>query len=453
MAPPNVLLVAADDLGYGDLGCYGAEYATPNLDRLAGEGIRLTDWHANGPICSPTRASLLTGKYPHRAGVPANAPQGRPETDPDLGLPTDQPTLPSVLSAAGYRTGAFGKWHLGMTDRDDPLAHGFDEHVGFRSGCVDYYSHVMYWVQSHGTPPYHDLWDGRTEIRRDGEYLTDLVTDRAVEFLRAGDDRSDPFFAYVAYSAPHYPLQAPAEYFERFPDLAGDRRTHAAMVATLDDAVGRLLDALDGASVADETLVVFTSDHGPSREVRNHLDGANRPYRGGSAGPFRGGKFSLFEGGTRIPGIVRYPAELPAGETSAGLALTMDVLPTVLDFAGLSVTDGGANEGSDPGFDGESLRSLLAGGESPHDRAFWAFDDQLAVREGDRKLVVDGLEVPPDADERGFERVAGPHLADLAADPAESTNLAGSEPETVERLTDAGRTWLDSVAGDGVAGE
>jgi arylsulfatase A-like enzyme len=475
MRRPNVLVVCADDLGWGDLSCYGAEYETPNIDRLAAGGVRLTDWHANAPICSPTRASILTGKYPHRAGVPGNAPQGRPETNPDPGLSPDQATLPSTLSAAGYRTGAFGKWHLGMTDRDDPLAHGFDESFGFRSGCVDYYSHVMYWAQSQGVDPYHDLWNGREEVHHDGAYLTDLITERATAFIEGdarptrsdaaegpgdgdgdgGDGGGDgdggdgggetsagdgePFFAYVAYSAPHYPLQTPPEYRQRFPDLSGDRRTHAAMVATLDDAVGDLLDALARADVAEETLVVFTGDHGPSREVRNHLDGATRPYRGGSAGPFRGGKFSCFEGGLRVPGIVRYPDRLDGGRTCDALALTMDLCPTVLSYCDVSVP---------PGLDGEDLGETLTGRASPHDRVFWAFDGQRAVREGDWKLVVDGVEVPTDATDYRFERVDGPHLANLAADESESRNLAADHPKRTTRLTDAATQWYEAVSAD-----
>jgi len=186
MPEPNVVVVCCDDLGYGDLGCYDADYATPNVDRLAADGVRFTDWHSNAAVCSPSRASLLTGLYPQGAGVPDNVPSDRPEADPPLGLPPEETTLADLLSGVGYETGAFGKWHLGMTERDDPIAHGFDEHFGFRSGCVDYYSHTMMWLQGNGVPPYHDLWDDREEVWHDGEYLTHLITDRAVGFGPVG---------------------------------------------------------------------------------------------------------------------------------------------------------------------------------------------------------------------------------------------------------------------------
>jgi arylsulfatase A-like enzyme len=426
MSDPNVLVVICDDLGYGDLGCYGAEYGTPNIDRIAGGGVRLTDWHGNAPVCSPTRASLLTGKYPQRVGVPANAPQGRPETVSNIGLEPEETTLADALSGAGYRCGAFGKWHLGSTERDDPLANGFDEWFGFLSGCVDYYSHTMVWQQSHGTPPYHDLWEGQEEVWHNGEYLTDLITDRAVAFI---EDSPDPFFAYVAFNAPHYPMHAPAEYFDRFPDLSGDRRTQAAMVAALDDAVGDLLDTLEREGVGDETLIVFTSDHGPSREVRNHLDGSRDPYNGGKTGGFRGEKFSLFEGGIRVPGIVRYPDAFAGGRDCDELAATMDVFPTVLDYCGLSVPDDA---------DGKSLRPVLEeDAETPHDRLYWAFGDQLAVRDGDWKLVVEGREVGDDPVAR--------HLADLESDPGESTNRVDEHREFAGELGAAARQWADRV--------
>jgi arylsulfatase A-like enzyme len=437
MPAPNVVVICCDDLGYGDLGCYGAEYETPNVDRLAAEGVRFTDWHSNAPVCSPTRASLLTGLYPQRAGVPGNAPQGRPETDPDLGLPPDQPTLASTLSATGYRTGAFGKWHLGMTDRDDPLAHGFDEHFGFRSGCVDYYSHTMMWLQARGVSPYHDLWDGREEVWANGEYLTHAITDRAVEFVR---DSDDPFFAYVAYNAPHYPMHAPEEYFERFAHLDDERQTQAAMVAAMDDGVGEIMNALEEAGIADETVVVFTSDHGPSREVRNHFDGSQTPYEGGSTGGHRGHKFSLFEGGTRVPGVVRYPDAVDGGRVCDELAVTMDVLPTVLDYCSVEPP---ADR------DGESLRGVLAGeAETPHDRVYWSFNEQRAVRDGDWKLTVDPQVVDPDADTPDVTPTGDDvFLANLADDPAESHNRAADEPRLAEDLEADLRRWREEVTG------
>lgn len=432
MDGPNLVIVCCDDLGYGDLGCYGAEeVSTPNVDRLAAEGVRCTDWHSNAPVCSPSRASLLTGRYPRRAGVPGNVPSGRPETDPETGLPPDERTLADDLSAAGYRTGAFGKWHLGMSEDDGPLAHGFDEFFGFRSGCVDYYSHLFVWGQGNGVPPYHDLWDGREEVWNDGEYLTDLITERAVEFIErnAGED---PFFAYVPYNAPHYPMHAPEEYFDRFPDLPPERRATAAMIAAVDDGVGEITDTLDRTGVREDTIVLFTSDHGPSREVRNHLDGSETAFTGGQTGPFRGAKFSLFEGGIRVPAIVSYPDVLPAGTVCDDLLVSMDVLPTVLDLCDVGDT-------GDRVTDGECQAATLVGeSSSPHEEVFWELNEQRAVRRGDWKLVMNATEPGGSPDPV--------HLADLDSDPTEQTNLAEERPETVAALEAAIGRWDESVS-------
>jgi arylsulfatase A-like enzyme len=433
MDRPNVAVICCDDLGYGDLGCYGAAYDTPNVDALADEGIRFTDWHSNGPVCSPTRASLLTGQYPHRVGVAENAPQGRPETDPDVGLSPEATTLADRLGDAGYRTGQGGKWHLGMTVRDDPIAHGFDTAFGFRSGCVDYYSHTMMWLQGNGVPPYHDLWDDREEVWRNGEFLTDLITDRAVEFVESA--AGDPFFAYVAYNAPHYPMHAPTEHFDRFDHLDdAERRRQAAMIAGIDDGVGAIRDALERAGIADETIIVVTSDHGPSHEVRNHLDGATEPYTGGSTGGHRGHKFSLFEGGTRVPAILSVPGA-DGGATTDALGLSMDVFPTVLDYCGVD---------HDP-VDGASLRPVVEGdAETPHDRVYWVYGDQAAVRDGDWKLLLDPVAV--DADTGSLApAVEGPFLADLDADPGETRNRADDRPDLAADLAADARAWRETV--------
>jgi arylsulfatase A-like enzyme len=433
---PNVVVVCCDDLGYGDLSCYGAEYDTPNVDSLADDGVRFTDWHSNAPVCSPSRASLLTGQYPAEVGVPGNAASARgPDREVETGLDPEATTVADAFSAAGYDTAAFGKWHLGMRTEDGPNANGFDRFFGFRSGCIDYYSHTFIWRQHDGQPPYHDLWADGEEVWRNGEYFTDMVTEEATGYVeqQAGDD---PFFMYVAYNAPHYPMHAPPEYFERFDHLEGDRRVQAAMVATIDDSVGAILDELRSAGAYEDTVVVFTSDHGPSREVRNHLDGSEEPYTGGSTGGHRGQKFSVLEGGIRVPGIVSYPAELDQGESDA-FAVSMDVFPTLCDIAGIECPVETA---------GSSLADTLGGGGSPHadERVFWTQGDQLAVRDGDWKLVLDGGGVGPDA----ATDVDPVHLSNLADDPGETTNLAEDRPELAEELSAAARAWGERVAGE-----
>lgn len=432
MSQPNILLICCDDLGYGDLGCYGAEYDTPNIDGLATEGVRFTDWHSNGPLCSPTRASLLTGRYPHEAGVPGNVGSGRAEQDMMPGLPSSQTTLADRLGDAGYDTGAFGKWHLGMAEDEVPNAHGFDEYFGFLSGCVDYYSHQFIWRQGAGVPPYHDLWEDRAEVWHNGEYLTHLLTDRAVEFVEDAAGGENPFFGYVAYNAPHYPMHAPEEYLDRFPDLPPERRIFAAILAAVDDGVGRLLDSLEGAGVADDTIVIFTSDHGPSREIRNHLDGSREPYYGGSTNGLRGEKGSLFEGGISVPGIVRYPDEIEGGRVCDELVVSMDVVPTVLAAQGREIPED---------LDGENVWPLLVGDsdESPHDRVYWTNREQRAVRDGDWKLVLNGYQVDGDS--------VDVHLSDLSEDRNERNDVSDAHEVIVAELSDDVRTWAPGSLG------
>lgn len=426
MSQPNVLLICCDDLGYGDLGCYGAEYETPIIDGLAADGVQFTDWHSNGPVCSPSRASLLTGQYPHEAGVPSNVGSGRIEEDILPGLPAAQMTLADHLDNAGYDTGAFGKWHLGMANDEVPNAHGFDEFFGFLSGCVDYYSHLFMWRQAGGVPPYHDLWENRQEVWHNGEYLTHLITDRAVEFVEDTAGGDDPFFGYVAYNAPHYPMHAPEEYVDRFPDMPSERRIFAAMLAAVDDGVSRLLDALKETDISDDTIVIFTSDHGPSREMRNHLDGSRDQYRGGSTGGLRGEKGSLFEGGIRVPAIIRYPSKINGGRVCDELAVSMDVVPTVLAACDCDIpTD----------LSGENILPLLRGesDESPHDRVYWTNRDQRAVRDGDWKLVLNGRDVDSDP--------SSVHLSNLATDLGEAADVSADHESYVKELSDDIQAW------------
>ena len=303
---PNVLLILTDDLGWGDLGCFGSDdIRTPHIDDLASRGVRLTNWYANAPVCSPTRASLLTGRYPQHAGVEAILGAKRSV----VGLPP-QPTLASILQDGGWRTALFGKWHLGVTHDSAPTARGFDSHFGFRAGCVDYYSHIMYWGRHY---PLHDLWEDNQEVWHNGEYLTHLITRRAVEFI---DGTTEPFFCFVSYNAPHYPMHAPAEAMARYAHLPWERQVMAAMISCVDDGVGDLVDALERTGRLEDTIIVFTSDNGPSAEERNWLDGEEVAYQGGSAGGLRGHKGSVFEGGIRVPCIWSWPSTLPHGVTS-----------------------------------------------------------------------------------------------------------------------------------------
>ena len=319
VAAPNLIVILADDLGYGDVSPYGGWVETPHLQRLADEGVRFTDFHSSGNVCSPTRAGLLTGRYQQRAGVSGviYADASRPVHQ--QGVQDVEWTLAEALRVADYRTGVFGKWHLGYFDQYNPTRHGFDVFRGYVSGNVDYFSHFD---QS-----------GRHDWRRDLEsqveqgYTTTLITEHACEFIAADDER--PFFAYIAHEAPHYPYQGPDDRAhrgegvgraaDRDHELTRDqiRERYRAMTQALDDSVGAVLDLLDERGLADNTLIFLLSDNGAVG-------------RYGDNGPLRGAKGSNWEGGHRVPAICRWPARIPAG-VSDELTISLDVMPTLLN--------------------------------------------------------------------------------------------------------------------------
>ncbi|MFH1566726.1 MAG: sulfatase-like hydrolase/transferase, partial [Gemmatimonadota bacterium] len=429
---PNFIIFLTDDQGYGDLSCMGCtDFRTPHLDRMAAGGARFTDWYSNSPVCSPSRASLLTGRYPGNAGVRAILAGHRTAT----GLPPHVPTLAAALRPLGYRSCLSGKWHLGLAAGSRPHQHGFDRWFGFMAGCIDYYSHIFYWGMNHpgpGVNPTHDLWEDGREVWQNGEYFTELVTRRAIAYLREAHRQGRPFFLYVPYNAPHYPMHAPAAYMDRFAHLPWDRQVMAAMISAVDDGAGQVLAEVERLGLAEDTCSFFMSDNGPSRETRNWLDGTLDPYYGGTAGAFRGHKFSLFEGGIRLPGILHWPGRIPAGQVLDQPAAAMDIFPTFLAAAG-----------GDPDryeVDGVDLLPYVAGGQPlPEREIYWEMAGQRAVRRGPWKLVLDGRLIEP-------EPAAEPvHLADLSADPGERTNLAGREPALTAELTAKVEAWYAGI--------
>ena len=427
MKKPNVIIILTDDQGYADLGCMGSDdLKTPNIDALAQKGALFSSMYSASPVCSPSRAALLTGRYPGNAGVRAILAGHRKAS----GLTPKVPTLATALKKAGYTTGICGKWHLGLKDECRPNANGFDEFSGFLAGCLDYYSHIFYYGMSDGgTNPTHDLWENGDEVYSNGEYLTERITRKSVEFIER--HRDEPFFLYVAYNAPHYPMHAPEKYLERFPDLPWDRRIMAAMISAVDDGVGEIIEKLKSLRLFDDTIIYFQSDNGPSRESRNWLDGTEDPYYGGTTGKFSGHKFSLFEGGIRVPAFLCWGDKVKHNKLDAPFIAT-DIFPTVLDACGI---DAGEYD-----TDGQSiLASLTEGEDTPHGCIFWEMEDQTAVRRGKYKLVLNGR-LTEDESPR-----APVFLSDLEADPGERHNLADEMPELCRELTELALKWREGI--------
>lgn len=403
---PNFIIIFADDLGYGDLGCQGhPTIRTPRLDRMAREGIRLTSFYA-APSCSPSRAALLTGRYPPRTGVYRVLGPDDPG-----GIPASEVLLPEALRARGYRTAAIGKWHLGSKRREHlPTENGFDEYFGLL------YSNDMIppWVE---TQRPLRLYRGADPIEGavDVSTLTARYTEEALRFIR--ENRGRPFFLYLAHTMVHVPLGVSPEH--RGKSRAG---IYGDAVEEIDSSAGRILDALAAEGLDGRTLVVFTSDNGPWLGMPPRMiAGGVRREHAGSAGLLRGAKGSTFEGGVRVPCIVRWPGRIPPGLVSADMASTMDLYATILAFAGAEVPRDGTVDGVD-------LSSLLTGsGSSPRREFFyWSGKALEAVREGPWKL-----RIPRAA---GAKDAPRPELYHLDVDPSERWDVAAEHPEVVERL-------------------
>jgi arylsulfatase A-like enzyme len=423
---PNVVIFLADDLGCHDLGAWGAtDLKSPNIDALAASGARFTNWYAAAPVCAPSRAALLTGRYPIRAGVPGN---GQP-------LQPSERTIASLLKPAGYATGIFGKWHLGDSDDTVPNAHGFDRFVGFHAGCIDYYSHRYYW----GEPRivnYHDLWRDRTEVFEDGQYSTELFARAAVQFVRA--NRANPFFLYVPFNGVHYPMHAPQKYVERFDGMERERRMYAAMLSAVDDGVGVVMRTLRDLHLTDNTLVFFAADNGATREARAGLN--QKPAKAGDNRPFRGNKFSAFDGGMHVPMIMSWPGRIPKGQVLRQIGNHVDLLPTICTAAGVPIPSDRTMDGFD------ALPMATSGAGSKHDAIFWSSGGQLAVRRGKWKLVQNGKIF--DGTPEGAKPLEGDDaifLSNVDDDPGESKNLRHEQPALADELLTMAQKWLVDV--------
>lgn len=413
--PPNVVLIITDDVGYGDLGSYGApDIKTPNIDRLAREGVRLTDFYSNGPTCTPTRTGLISGRYQQRFGL--EAPLGaRGKGDWDRGLKPTGRSLPQLLKNAGYATALIGKWHLGWKPEFSPLAHGFDTFFGFKSGYVDYYQHTT----GGDAPLTDDLFENDNPVVVPG-YMTDLITDRSVRFIE--QHGKQPFFIDVSYNAAHWPYQRPdapstardrSRHLGPFDDSTNTRADYVAILERADAGVGQILAAIDRAGLRENTIVIFTNDNGGEWLSRN--------------APLFHHKGTVWEGGIRVPAIVRWPGRIPAGRVSKQVGITMDFTASILSASGAAIPP-------DTQLEGINLFPVLEGRAPEIERSlFWRVTGpapQLAVRSGEWKLVVDG---------------GRPMLFNLRTDTGERQDLIGQRTEVARRLQPLLERWGASV--------
>ncbi len=407
--PPNIVFILADDLGYADVSCYGRpDLSTPNIDRIAAQGLRFLQAYANSAVCTATRTALITGRYQYRLRLGLEEPL---VGNPDVGLSPEHPTLPSLLKKVGYSSTLVGKWHLGTFPKFGPLKSGYDHFYGFRGGAVDYFSHA-----SEGDK--EDLWDDDVPIHQAG-YLTDLLGSRAVDVVNDYAKSGQTFMLSLHFSAPHWPWEAPGDEVEseRLRQLgvggsaplfdSGSQKTYRRMIEEMDCQIGRVLQALNANGLRENTIVIFTSDNGGERFA--------------DTWPFTGKKTELLEGGLRIPAIISWPARIPRGQTTNQVSISMDWVPTLLAAAGAV---------PDPAYplDGLNLLPVLTQNASPVSRKlFWRYkaNAQRAARDGDYKFL---------------KIMDNTFLFNVVEDPLERANLKDRQKEVYHRIV---REWYD----------
>lgn len=399
---PNIIVILADDLGYGDTSVYDGWVETPCLEKMAAEGLKFTDFHSNSSVCSPTRAAFLTGRYQQRVGI-IDVIVGNRDTH---GLSPKELTIPRLLKDSGYKTALFGKWHLGQQTEFNPIHHGFDEYVGYLIGAADYHKH-------------RDWYDGLERKEQHG-YTTHLITDNAVRFIR--ENKENPFFLFVSHEAVHLPFQTPDDTPEnREPIPKGQqwnpdriRPKYKIMLEELDKGIGQILDVLREENLSEDTFVFFFSDNGAIGS-------------GGDNSPFRGNKFSHYEGGHRVPAIAWWPNRIKPGTVTDALTIGTDLLPTITELSGASVPE-------DRKLDGFSLASLLLEQtDIPDRKLFFGYEPKLgtAMRDGSWKMIV--------SEKRGVE------LFDLVKDIGERKNLASELPERAAQMQQEIENWKQTA--------
>ncbi len=394
----------ADDLGYGDLSCYGnTEFQTPNIDKLASQGIKFTDYHSNGAVCTPTRAALLTGRYQQRCGLEAVLtvqPKNR-----NKGIDTNEVTFAKVFKDAGYKVGLFGKWHLGYLKKYNPLHFGFDEFKGYLSGNVDYQSH-------YDQSGKFDWWHNWEQVREEG-YTTDLITDHTINYIEK--NKNKPFCIYVAHEAPHYPFQGRNDKADRLPDKKfpnhGTRKdkknAYKEMIFVLDESVGKIVETIGRLGLKNETFIFFCSDNGGLKNIASN-------------GSLKGQKGTLWEGGHRVPAIACWQGKINPGTISDELVMSMDLFPTMLSIAGIELRNTGKLDGVD--FSNAIFQNKKLGERS----VFWRFRKFKAVRKRKWKFIINNN---------------NEFLFNLSEDLAEKNNLIKEEPEIALVLKNELADW------------
>jgi len=422
---PNVVMFVLDNIGYGDLGCYGnRSIMTPHINRLAAEGVRCTDFYVASPSCMPSRGALLTGRHPVRNGLNEQLIDDLKQ----IGLPQNEVIIPRYLKQAGYVSGCFGKWNIGFLPGSRPTDRGFDEYFGNASGNCDYYTHV---------------YRGRNDLFRDTEpvhiqgYTTTLYAKAACDFIRR--NRAKPFFCYLSFNAAHFPnpankpaghpaiWQAPDRFFHFYgysPRTLDERKRYAAVVTALDAGVGKVLELLEELNLRERTLVILLSDNGAFMMPGRGLECAsNRPLKGGGV--------TLWEGGIRVPCIVRWPGRLPSGNVCHEMLSSLDLLPMILAAAGVPLPADRIIDGRDP------TTTLAGKSRTPHNFLCWEWRGSVAIRMGKYKLIRERQ-----------SRYRGWQLFDLEADIGETCNLAADKPRFVEQMSQKLERWLAEAKGE-----
>ncbi|MES2777932.1 MAG: sulfatase-like hydrolase/transferase [Bacteroidota bacterium] len=406
---PNIIYIMTDDMGYGDLSCYGnKKFLTPNLDKLASQGVKFVNAYAAAPVCTPTRTALMTGRYPARLPVGLMEPLRSPKKDSAVGLTRDIPSLGTLMKAGGYETVLIGKWHLGFMPQHSPTKNGFDYFFGIHSGGADYISHKG----ENGTKA-HDLYENDSQVHTEG-YLTDLLSQKSVSFI--SQKHTKPFLLIVTFNAPHWPWQGPGDL--AYPDsteftAGGSPSVYADMIKSMDDGVGRIMKALDDSQLSSNTMVIFTNDNGGERYSDN--------------GGLSKRKMTLWEGGIRVPALVKWPGKINAGKITQQVATTMDWTATILKA-------GGAKADKSFPLDGIDLVPVLTGKSKNIDRTlYWRTFQRTkhkAVRDGKWKYLEDEK---------------GEYLFDLGVDQAEKNDLKTKEKKQFEKMKLKLAEWEKTV--------